>query len=78
MPLGASALTGNPKVSASQLLKMEEHLGKDALDDSNDHNLFDDDPLIDVYMGLGQPLPSQRRGYQNFPVYTPKSNNCGH
>ncbi|KAI6177238.1 hypothetical protein M3Y97_00885100 [Aphelenchoides bicaudatus] len=51
LPAGASALTGNPKVSASQLLKMEEHLGKDALDDSNDHNLFDDDPLIDVYMG---------------------------
>lgn len=34
LPVGASHLSGDPKVSASALLKMEEHLGKEALDDS--------------------------------------------
>lgn len=86
LPVGASALTGDPKVSASSLLKMEEFLGKDALDDSSkntlrllkpklvldDHNLFDDDILPGLYMELGQRLPSQRR-YQQYPVYAPKS-----
>jgi hypothetical protein len=86
LPAGASGLSGDPKVSATALLKMEEHLGKDALDDSSkyhsnnrvkcildDHNLFDDDPLLGVYRDLGQPLSSQRRGYQQYPVYLPKS-----
>lgn len=73
LPAGASSLSGNAKVSASALLKMEEHLGKDALDDSNDHNImFDDDLLPGLYSELGQTLPP-RRNYQQYPVYTPKS-----
>lgn len=34
LPAGACGLSGDPKVSAAAILKMEEHLGKEALDDS--------------------------------------------
>jgi hypothetical protein len=40
LPVGASALSGNPKVSASALLKMEEFLGKDALGMIKYRNFF--------------------------------------
>lgn len=40
LPAGASALSGDPKVSAAQLLKMEQFLGKDALDDSSKFMIY--------------------------------------
>jgi len=77
LPMGASTLSGDPKVSAASLLKMEQYLGKDALDDSNDHNLFDADPLIGIYSELGYRLPSHN-SYRQYPVYTPKSSSEYH
>ncbi|CAD5215950.1 unnamed protein product [Bursaphelenchus okinawaensis] len=72
LPGGASGLTGDPKVSASALLKMEEHLGKEALDDSLDHEILYDDALPRMYSELGITSPSERN-YRQYPVYNPKS-----
>ncbi|KAI6188557.1 hypothetical protein M3Y98_00367500 [Aphelenchoides besseyi] len=72
LPAGASNLSGDPKVSAASLLRMEQHLGADALDDSNDHILFDDDMLSSLYTELGA-RSSTARKYSQYPVYSPKT-----
>ncbi|CAD5221921.1 unnamed protein product [Bursaphelenchus xylophilus] len=72
LPAGACGLTGDPKVSASALLKMEEHLGKEALDDSLDHEILYDDALPRMYSELGISSPTER-SYRQYPVYNPKT-----
>ena len=40
LPAGASALSGNPKVSAAALLKLEEHLGRGNANEKADYMLY--------------------------------------
>jgi hypothetical protein len=54
------------KVSATTMLKLEQHLGKDALDDSNDMALLDNYDETGL-SGIGQ------NTYQQYQVYSPKS-----
>ncbi|TKR78007.1 hypothetical protein L596_018884 [Steinernema carpocapsae] len=59
------------KISASSMLKMEEHLGKHALDDSMDMMDMYHSPLENMYADLGLTAPD-RRSYVQYPVYNPK------
>uniref|UniRef100_A0A914ZCB1 Uncharacterized protein n=1 Tax=Panagrolaimus superbus TaxID=310955 RepID=A0A914ZCB1_9BILA len=60
------------KISATTMLKLEQHLGKDALDDSNDMALLDKSPLERMYDELGLSGIEQKT-YQQYQVYAPKS-----
>jgi len=77
-----SGATANPsRISASTMLRMENELGKHALDDSNDLHLlnvssdpFAQSPLDALYaeLGLSNPKPSKHSSYNNYQVYNPK------
>ncbi|CAK5091467.1 unnamed protein product [Meloidogyne enterolobii] len=62
-----------PKISAAAMRRVESQLGRDALDDSNDDQLWKS-PLDEIYAELGissSGLLDSRPSL--FPVYTPKS-----
>uniref|UniRef100_A0A915LF73 Uncharacterized protein n=1 Tax=Meloidogyne javanica TaxID=6303 RepID=A0A915LF73_MELJA len=67
-----------PKISAAAMRRVESQLGRDALDDSNDDQLWKS-PLDEIYAELGISTPSSlSSGLLDsrpslFPVYTPKS-----
>uniref|UniRef100_A0A915D7P5 Uncharacterized protein n=1 Tax=Ditylenchus dipsaci TaxID=166011 RepID=A0A915D7P5_9BILA len=66
------------KISAAAMLKMEEHLGKDALDDTMDDEALES-PLDAIYQELGigvqglNTISTTSRLSSQYPVYTPKS-----
>lgn len=61
-----------PKISAAAMRRVELQLGKDALDDSNDDQLWKS-PLDEIYAELGISSGSMDGRSSLFPVYTPKS-----
>ncbi|KHN74735.1 hypothetical protein Tcan_14696 [Toxocara canis] len=60
-------------ISASAMLRMQEHLGFAALDDSLDNTLLKS-PLESTYSGLGL-TGLEDTTYRHYPVYIPKQSN---
>jgi len=81
---GVSGLCGGlggglpKKISASAMLKMEEHLGKEALDDTMDDEALES-PLDAIYQELGIGITglnltsSISKSGSQYPVYAPKT-----
>ncbi|KAF7639558.1 hypothetical protein Mgra_00000888 [Meloidogyne graminicola] len=61
-----------PKISAAAMRRVESQLGRDALDDSNDDQLWKS-PLDEIYAELGISNIAMNDRPSLFPVYTPKS-----
>uniref|UniRef100_A0A9J2PWU4 Zasp-like motif domain-containing protein n=1 Tax=Ascaris lumbricoides TaxID=6252 RepID=A0A9J2PWU4_ASCLU len=60
-------------ISASTMLRMQEHLGSSALDDSLD-NILLKSPLESAYSELGL-TGLEDKTYRNYPIYMPKQSN---
>uniref|UniRef100_A0AC35TSL8 Protein TSSC4 n=1 Tax=Rhabditophanes sp. KR3021 TaxID=114890 RepID=A0AC35TSL8_9BILA len=72
-PQGVTA--SSKGISASAMLKMQDHYGKDCLDDGNDLNLdLDEDveSLDKILADMGVSTGKQYK-FQKYPVYKPKS-----
>jgi len=67
---------GTQKVSAASMRRVEAHLGKDALDDTYDDELWKS-PLDSIYteLGLDSFAATRRTDSSQYPTYTPKSSN---
>ncbi|KAK0417152.1 hypothetical protein QR680_012857 [Steinernema hermaphroditum] len=62
---------GEQSISAMRMLAMEQHLGKDALDESIEIDMHSS-PLDNMLADLGVGGLTSRSTYVQFPVYTPK------
>uniref|UniRef100_A0A1I8AGC1 Focal adhesion kinase 1 n=2 Tax=Steinernema glaseri TaxID=37863 RepID=A0A1I8AGC1_9BILA len=62
---------GEQNISAHRMLGVSQQLGKDALDESIEVDMYQS-PLDGMYAELGLDGLTSRRSYVKYPVYTPK------